>query len=154
MPIEFVEGNLFDPMYSFDAYAHGCNCQGLMGAGIAKEFKKLYPDMFKKYQDLCDKNLFRHGEIFIWDEKSVSGLPAVINMATQQHIGSCARLEYVERCCRKIDKIGIERGYDWIGMPRIGCGIGGLSWRYVKQLLKDIFTRSVVQVTVFERFKP
>jgi O-acetyl-ADP-ribose deacetylase (regulator of RNase III) len=53
MPIQFVAGNIFDNAYHAQAFAHGCNCQGSMGAGIAKTFKARYCDMFEEYRKRC-----------------------------------------------------------------------------------------------------
>ena len=53
MPIEFVSGDLFDNAYDAQAFAHGCNCQGSMGAGIAKTFRARYPEMYDEYSRRC-----------------------------------------------------------------------------------------------------
>src|SRR5262249_34840272 len=53
MPIEYVSGDLFDNAHDAQAFAHGCNCQGSMGAGIAKTFRSRYPEMYEEYRRRC-----------------------------------------------------------------------------------------------------
>jgi O-acetyl-ADP-ribose deacetylase (regulator of RNase III) len=53
MTVRYVSGDLFVNRYNAQALAHGCNCQGAMGAGIAKGFRELYPDMYEEYHQQC-----------------------------------------------------------------------------------------------------
>ena len=53
MPMVFVSGDLFDNAHGVRAFAHGCNCQGSMGAGVAKTFRARYPEMYEEYRRRC-----------------------------------------------------------------------------------------------------
>src|SRR5271163_1062389 len=83
MPIEFVSGDLFANAHSVQAFAHGCNCQGSMGAGIARGFRELYPEMYEQYRSRCrgSARQFNLGDAWLWQEK---GKPAVFNLGTQE----------------------------------------------------------------------
>ena len=84
MPVQFVEGDLFLNKYNAQAFAHGCNCVGSMGAGIAVEFKQRYPEMFEEYHRRCkaQPREFNPGDVFLWKAEDK---PWVFNLATQEN---------------------------------------------------------------------
>src|SRR3954471_18615931 len=85
MPIAFVSGDLFANRVGAQALAHGCNCQGSMGAGIATGFRDRYPQMFAEYRRRCQARprLFNLGDAFLWKG---NGLPWVFNLGTQEGV--------------------------------------------------------------------
>lgn len=86
MSIEFVTGDLFANRVNASAFAHGCNCAGSMGTGIAVGFKEPYPTMFEEFRRRCKAKPteFGLGEVFLWREE---GRPAVFNLGTQPRPG-------------------------------------------------------------------
>src|SRR5437868_13776170 len=83
MPIQFVSGDLFANEFETEAFAHGCNCQGSMGAGIAKGFRERYPEMYEHYRARCkaEPREFNLGDAWLWkDERR----PWVFNLGTQE----------------------------------------------------------------------
>jgi O-acetyl-ADP-ribose deacetylase (regulator of RNase III) len=68
MPLQFITGDLFANRFKAQALAHGCNCQGSMGAGIATGFRGRYPDMFVEYRRRCkaEPREFNLGDAFLW----------------------------------------------------------------------------------------
>lgn len=103
-----------------------------MGAGIAVHFRNQWPVMFQEYRARCRSGLLRPGGLFTWDDPS--GL-VVMNLASQNRPGSDARLAYVASCVKAAVDAATDRGIDRVALPRIGCGIGGLSWSDVKTVL-------------------
>src|SRR2546423_10973283 len=83
MPIEFVAGDLFANRFGAQALAHGCNCQGSMGAGIAKGFRERYPQMYEAYRRRCkaQPRRFNLGDAWLWKAED---RPWVFNLATQE----------------------------------------------------------------------
>src|SRR5438874_7592451 len=83
MPVEFVKGDLFANRFQAKALAHGCNCQGSMGAGIATGFRDRYPEMFAEYRRRCKAKPreFNLGDVFLWKAEDQ---PRVFNLATQE----------------------------------------------------------------------
>ncbi len=149
MTVSYITGDLFDPSLKFDALAHGCNCSGVMGAGIAREFKRRYPAMFRAYKLECDFGRFKPGvcwgywpnTLTRWNdaENPAPTTPAVFNLATQRRPGPRATLGAIQASiasmlqqCRTNPEWEICR----IGMPRIGCGLGGLNWNMVMPLIE------------------
>ena len=86
MPICYVAGDLFANEHQAQALAHGCNCQGVMGAGIALGFRERYPAMYSEYRRRCQAapRQFNPGEVFLWKD---AALPWVFNLATQEDYG-------------------------------------------------------------------
>lgn len=120
-------------LFSTDAPAigHGVNCQGLMGAGVAKVFKDKYPKNYQAYYDVCDLKFLRPGETFIYHESDTY----IFNMATQDQPGPDAQYRWVLKAAtdamERADKMQLDR----IAIPLIGCGIGGLQWEPVEKIL-------------------
>jgi O-acetyl-ADP-ribose deacetylase (regulator of RNase III) len=147
MPTTLVKGDLFQTE-GLRAYAHGCNCAGAMGAGVAVAFKKRWPRMFEEYTARCADGRFRLGDVFVWNE----GDEVVYNLATQEHWKTKARLPALARALRKAVALAEHAGVERIGLPRIGAGLGGLEWPRVKSVLNEIGGETKVTLVVFEQF--
>lgn len=85
MPVVSVSGDLFDNMRNAHALAHGCNCQRLMGTGIAVGFRERYLDMYEEYCRRCNATprQFNPGDVFLW--KTDDHRPWVFDLATQEN---------------------------------------------------------------------
>lgn len=153
MTIEFIEGDLFSHA-GLEAICHGCNAQGFMGAGIAAEFSKRYPIMFRAYELLCKKkepDNLQLGDCFVY--KHGDG-KFVFNLITQKYLGADARYDAIETSVINMLNEAIERKIKTIGVPAIGCGIGGLEWKKVKDILINLAEKQKnVHLIVFEKFK-
>lgn len=151
MPSYFIMGDLFS--LGLEALAHGCNCQGVMGAGIAVEFRKRFPTMFEEYKVLCAHNVLSPGNIF---KCKVQTGQTIYNLMTQQGVGRGrgATLEAVEQSVGKMVKDAEENSISIIGLPRIGAGLGGLPWHSVRSILESIGDQTNVTLVVVEYFLP
>src|SRR6267378_416678 len=85
MPVAFVKGDLFANRFQAQALAHGCNCKGSMGAGIATGFRDRYPEMYAEFRRRCtsEPREFNLGDAFLWKEP---GKPCVFNLGTQEGV--------------------------------------------------------------------
>lgn len=148
MSTTFVTGDLFTTP-DLDALAHGVNCKGAMGAGIAVEFKKRWPEMARKYRTQCYGNTrggpLKPGGFYAW--RSPDGL-WILNLATQDKPGPFATLRWIESSLTLALGQFNERT---IGLPRIGCGIGGLAWDQVRDLLSFIGDKTSNHLVVVSR---
>jgi O-acetyl-ADP-ribose deacetylase (regulator of RNase III) len=145
--ITFVEGDLFD--MDLPALGHGCNCQGVMGRGIAVVFKNRYPEMYKVYQDACENLEYQLGDVFVWGPPDQTpGEPVIYNLATQPTPGPTASLEAIQSSLTDALEDAKERGIDKIGIPRIGAGLGGLKWEDVSVALAMVADPSPVELVV------
>ena len=128
-----------------DALAHGVNVKGFMG-GIAGVFAKKYPEMEKHYKDLCQKKELLTGQIFPWEEKNG---PIIYNLATQYNGGADAQYRHVKKTMKSMLSHAEASGVKKIGIPQIGCGIGGLEWGKTRGIIKNIAEKSPVEVVAF-----
>ena len=169
MTIEFVSGDLLNPMKE-DAIAHGCNCIGTMGAGIAKEIQSKWPfAMIKAYKRLCSEG-WEHsfgipndplepGQVQYLKFK---GFPLLINLFTQRGIwtqkdGSPpAKLKWIETCLlNMVSELSLVGEIKTVGIPRIGAGLGGLNWEDVKALMIEILGPvENIHFVVYEHYVP
>ena len=120
--IQFIEkGDIFN-IAGVNNYAHGCNCAGAMGKGIALQFKNKYPKMYSEYRVMC-KDDYNYGNGHIY------------NLGTQVSWKTKARLEYVENSVGRMLELASSDNVTKIALPAIGAGFGGLNWNDVKEIL-------------------
>jgi O-acetyl-ADP-ribose deacetylase (regulator of RNase III) len=154
MPIHYLSGDLFVNRYNAQAFAHGCNCKGAMGAGIAKGFRERYPDMYQEYRQRCKTNprQFNPGDSLLWEEHDK---PLVFNLATQEdYQHNRATCEAIERSLKTMKEQADEKGINTIAMARIGAGYGGLSWNKVRPIIERAFQDWPGIVYVYEKYAP
>lgn len=154
MPIEFVSGDLFDNPYGVQAYAHGCNCQGSMGAGIAVGFRQRDPEMYAQYRARCKANPreFNLGDVWLWKDDA---LPWVFNLGTQEGVWRArASYEAIETALGRMQEIANAERISSIAAPRIGVGYGGLSWKKVRAIIERAFTDWQGRLIVYEEYVP
>lgn len=131
MNIEFTTGDVLNS--GEPAIAHGCNTVGVMGAGIAKQVRQEHPEAFHVYANACDMGRFRLGSalpVF----SSPAGHPGVwiYNLGTQRQPGRDASTWGVFLSFANMAEDTAVRKIDRVAIPRIGCGIGGLTWTEVE----------------------
>ena len=141
--ITYVKGDIFNSPAKI--IVNTVNTVGVMGKGIALEFKNRYPDMFCRYQELCESKQLDVGRLFLWrkSEKWVLLFP------TKKHWRNPSKLEYIESGLQKFvenwDKLGAEA----VAFPRLGCGNGGLDWAEVKPLMEKYLKPLPIQIYVY-----
>jgi len=147
MPAVFTKGDLFAAP-EIRAYAHGCNCAGAMGAGIAIEFKRRWPRMFDEYAARCADRRFGIGDVFVWSE----GEHTIFNLGTQEHWRKKAQIPALVKSLTKMLELASLAGIERVGVPRIGAGLGGLDWARAKKVMVETAAESKVTMLVFEQF--
>ncbi|GMU61741.1 MAG: hypothetical protein AMXMBFR34_35040 [Myxococcaceae bacterium] len=148
MPTAFVKGDLFGTP-GLDALAHGCNCAGAMGKGIAVEFRKRFPRMYAEYKKRCALGQFSLGDVFVWTE----GRTTVFNLGTQRTWRAKADLTAVKTALQAMVRLAEQAGIHRVGLPRIGAGLGGLAWHDVRSELAAIGDSTPVELVVFEEYE-
>jgi O-acetyl-ADP-ribose deacetylase (regulator of RNase III) len=147
MPVLFTKGDLFATP-GLSAFAHGCNCAGAMGAGVAVEFKRRWPRMFDEYAARCADGRFGLGDVFVWNE----GEETVFNLGTQAHWKEKARIPALVKSLGRMVELAELAGIERVGLPRIGAGLGGLDWPRVKKVLQEVGGPAKVTLVVFAQF--
>jgi O-acetyl-ADP-ribose deacetylase (regulator of RNase III) len=114
-------------MFTTDARAigHGVNIAGVMGHGIAVQFRNRFPEMHQAYKIACKRGLLEPGKTMIWPHTDDL---FVYNIASQDQPGRNARLDWLEEGVEAALQHADAKGIEKIALPRIGAGIGGLNW--------------------------
>lgn len=128
-----AEGNLF--AMGLPAIGHGVNTKGIMGAGIAEQFRVRYPGMYGQYRRQCQAGLLHTSGIMPWVSEDGT---VIFNLATQVNPGADASVAHIHRAVGKALVECSAAGIPSLGIPRIGCGIGGLEWENVRKTLKTV----------------
>lgn len=132
--VTYIEqGNIFN-LQDISNYAHGCNCAGAMGKGIALQFKKRFPKMYIEYKELCKDGLFSLGDVFPYDY----GNGVVFNLGTQATWNTKADINAIENALVKMLSYAFQNNILKIAMPKIGAGLGGLNWNEVKHTIDKV----------------
>ncbi len=134
--IEYITGNVFET--DCDVIAHGCNAQGAMGSGVAKQLKQFYPSAYQVYRDFCIRNnrdISIVGTV-VW---SVEEDMIIANCITQFKYGYDKKryMDYdaLRKCMANIEATGKVRNFKTIAMPKIGAGLGGGDWNTIAQII-------------------
>jgi O-acetyl-ADP-ribose deacetylase (regulator of RNase III) len=130
MPITRGTGNLLKE--DVDALVNTVNTQGIMGKGIALQFKKAWPEMFKSYEAACKRGEVTLGRMHVWETGSLAGPRYIINFPTKGHWRSRSKIADIEAGLNDLTQVIRERGITSIAIPPLGCGNGGLDWREVE----------------------
>lgn len=151
MTLTQVSGDLLDPAWGFDAIGHGVNLHGIMGAGIAKTISARWPGVMGPYRTAC-----RNGglELGGWQHYKDPSGAVVYNLASQDQPGRNARLSAVRTSVEGAVTDCENRGYETLGLPQIGCGIGGLEWNDVRDVLVEIADRHIFCDLVVVIYEP
>jgi O-acetyl-ADP-ribose deacetylase (regulator of RNase III) len=135
--IERVEGNILEADVS--AVVNTVNTVGIMGKGIALQFKKAYPEMFEEYERACAAGEIGLGRMNVFDRGSLFNPRYIINFPTKKHWKGKSKIADIqaglEDLVRQVKTLGIES----IALPPLGCGHGGLNWADVQPLIVEAF---------------
>ena len=122
------------------AIVNPVNCEGVMGKGLALEFKKRYPDNYAAYKFACEKNEVHPGTMFTVDGSrvvhgSIVSPQIVINFPTKDHWRDNSRIKFIQSGLVDLETVITARDIRSIAIPALGCGLGGLSWTLVKPVI-------------------
>ena len=141
--LTYLKGNLLSS--PAQVQVNTVNTVGVMGKGIALQFKKKYPEMFTAYQRVCEKQQLDTGKLYLWKspEKWVLMFP------TKKHWRNPSRMEYIESGLQKFvnnyERLGIES----IAFPKLGCGNGGLEWSAVKLIMEKYLRPLPISIYIY-----
>ena len=147
--IKFTKGDLLNS--NVDALVNTVNCVGIMGRGIALQFKKMYPDNFEAYAAACALNEVVPGKMFIFETEEMTNPKYIINFPTKRHWRGNSKIEDIESGLLAL-KEDIQRlGIKSIALPPLGSGLGGLPWAATKERIVRTFEDvSDVDILVYE----
>lgn len=147
--IEFTSGDILK--CEADALVNTVNCVGVMGRGIALQFKNAFPENFKAYEAACKREAVQPGRMFVFQTGQLTPPRFIINFPTKRHWRGKSRIEDIEAGLVDLVRVIREKGIRSIAIPPLGCGLGGLDWNEVRPRIERALAQlEDVQVFVFE----
>lgn len=147
--IKYTQGNILAD--ASDAVVNTVNCVGIMGRGIALQFKEKFPENFKRYAAACKRGEVQPGRMFVYDNEELTAPRYLINFPTKRDWRSKSRIEDIRVGLQALVDEVRARGIRSIAIPPLGSGLGGLDWRTVKPLIEQALSALPdVDVTVYE----
>ncbi len=135
MSIKITSGDLLKA--DVDALVNTVNCVGVMGKGIALQFKKKWPTAFKEYKKLCDAKKLRPGMMHVFERGQIAEKPHyIINFPTKDHWRSKSKIEYIDAGLVALVETIKQHNIKSIAIPPLGCGNGGLEWKMISEKLQ------------------
>jgi O-acetyl-ADP-ribose deacetylase (regulator of RNase III) len=128
--IEFTKGDLLAA--EVDALVNTVNCVGIMGRGVALQFKERFPANFKAYEAACRREEVQPGRMFIFETGTLTNPKFIINFPTKRHWRSKSRMEDIDSGLIALCDEIRDRGIKSIAIPPLGSGLGSLDWSDVR----------------------
>lgn len=127
--ITYKTGNIFNS--PAQVITNTVNCVGVMGKGLALAYKKKYPEMFNDYKAKCNEGQVKPGQPYLWENDEVQ----ILNFPTKRHWKQASLISDVEEGLKYLAKNYSQMGISSVALPPLGCGLGGLNWAEVKNLI-------------------
>ena len=142
--LKFVKGFFFDS--EAQTLVNTVNCRGVMGKGVALEFKIRFPDMYEDYREKCKLLKIEPGKVYL--HKGTT--PWVLNFPTKDHWKSYSNINNIKLGLQDLVQNYKGWGITSLAMPALGCGHGGLDWDKVKPLIKEYLGDLEIAIEVYE----
>jgi O-acetyl-ADP-ribose deacetylase (regulator of RNase III) len=147
--IEFKQGDILEA--NAEALVNTVNCVGIMGRGIALQFKEAFPDNFKAYAAACKREELQPGKMFVFERHQLRNPKYIINFPTKRHWRGQSRLGDIEAGLKSLVNEIRERKIRSIAIPPLGSGLGGLDWGQVRPRIENALAPlEDLSVVVFE----
>lgn len=147
--IRFTKGDLLNS--DAEAIVNTVNCVGIMGRGIALQFKKMYPDNFEAYAAACAVNEVAPGRMFVFETEEMTNPKYIINFPTKRHWRGNSKIEDIESGLLALKEDIRRLGIKSIALPPLGSGLGGLPWPATKErILRTFEDLADVDILVYE----
>lgn len=147
--IEFTTGDILRA--DVEALVNTVNCVGIMGRGVALQFKNAYPENFRAYEAACKRKEVRPGKMFVFERRELTGPKFIINFPTKRHWKGKSRMEDIDAGLTALTAEIRSRSIRSIAIPPLGSGLGGLNWSDVRPRIEAAL-RAIddLRVIVFE----
>ena len=147
--IEYTSGDILE--CEADALVNIVNCVGVMGHGIALQFKNAFPENFGAYAAACKRKAVQPGRMFVYETGQLAPPRFIVNFPSKRHWRGKSRIEDIEAGLSDLVRFIREKGIRSIAIPPLGSGLGGLDWNEVRpHIERALAGLADVQVLVFE----
>jgi len=136
---------------SAEAFVNTVNTVGVMGKGIALQFKIEFPQNYAVYRDACLKHNLQIGQLLtVADSSLLLGNRLIINFPTKTHWRLPSEYRYVEKGLQALDELITKKEIKSVALPALGCGNGGLDWLLVKEMICRYLEPLDIVIEVYE----
>jgi O-acetyl-ADP-ribose deacetylase (regulator of RNase III) len=135
--VRYVEGNLLEA--DVEALVNTVNTVGVMGKGIALQFRQAFPENYNAYLRACRHGEVEPGRMFVFATGRLTNPRYIINFPTKRHWRGKSRLEDIDAGLRALVEVVRREGIRSIAVPPLGCGSGGLDWSVVRPRIEEAF---------------
>ena len=147
--IEYKTGDILTE--DVTALVNSVNCVGIMGRGIALQFRNVFPDNFDAYAEACKRDELQPGRLFVFETGQLTNPRYIINFPTKRHWRGKSRVEDIEAGLYSLVQEIKKRNIRSIALPPLGSGLGGLEWSNVRPRIEAAFEElSDLRIVVFE----
>jgi O-acetyl-ADP-ribose deacetylase (regulator of RNase III) len=147
--IKYITGNILES--NAQALINTVNTIGVMGKGIALQFKKAYPANFKAYSDACKHGQINVGKLFITNDRNLnSGEKIIVNFPTKKDWRKPSEYSYIEEGLNDLVNLIKTNQIKSIAIPPLGAGNGGLEWERVKKIIEQKLSHLDIDIFVYE----
>jgi O-acetyl-ADP-ribose deacetylase (regulator of RNase III) len=147
--IRYIKGNLLDA--NVEAFVNTVNTVGVMGKGIALQFKDAFPNNFSAYEKACKSKWLEPGKLLVVREPVFEGEKIIINFPTKTEWFQKSKYEYIEKGLAELVSVIKKEHIKSIAIPPMGCGNGGLKWEKVKPLMIQYLSAlNNVEIIIYE----
>ncbi len=145
----YINGNLLES--DAEALVNTVNTVGVMGKGIALQFKNLFPNNYKLYSNTCKNKKLNVGQLLVTEEETLlTGKKIIINFPTKTHWRLPSEYQYIEFGLKELVKLIEERKIKSLAIPPLGSGNGGLDWKKVKLILEKHLSNVDCDIYIYE----
>jgi O-acetyl-ADP-ribose deacetylase (regulator of RNase III) len=146
---ELTRGNLLEA--DVDALVNTVNTEGIMGKGIALQFRKAFPDNYEVYRRACEAGRVQPGKMLIFERRTLTSPRYIINFPTKRHWRSKSRMSDIEAGLSALVEDVKRLDIKSVAVPPLGCGLGGLNWTQVRDRMRAAFAEAPeIRWLVFE----
>ena len=147
--LKFKTGNILTE--NAEALVNTVNCVGVMGRGIALQFKKAFPENFVAYETACKRQEVRPGCMFVFETGQLTNPRYIINFPTKRHWRGNSRITDIDAGLQSLKSVIREKNICSIAIPPLGSGLGGLAWRDVRSRIeKTLQGLDDLDIVIFE----
>jgi O-acetyl-ADP-ribose deacetylase (regulator of RNase III) len=147
--IEITKGDMLAA--DVEALVNTVNCVGIMGRGVALQFKEAFPANFKAYVAACRREEVQPGRMFVYETGTLTNPKFIINFPTKRHWRGKSRMEDIDSGLRALADEILKRGISSIAIPPLGSGLGGLDWSDVLPRIENTLRGfDDLRVVIFE----
>lgn len=147
--ITYTSGDILNA--DVEALVNTVNCVGIMGRGIALQFKNMFPENFEAYASACAREQIQPGKMFIYPTGELTNPRFIVNFPTKRHWRGKSRINDIESGLVALREEIVRRGIRSIAIPPLGSGLGGLDWQDVRpRIVSALSSLEDVDIRIYE----